>query len=152
MTPQWTGEALIDISLRVPRSLVESAIMTARHGVDGLRDKTVLVRAIVAGRRRRSQILSRISFGEPSWDMILELYLANRDGQSLDVTSLCRASGVPQTTALRHVEMLERQGLIARESDQVDGRRIFIVPQESLCSQLERWLDLEIAALELASL
>jgi DNA-binding MarR family transcriptional regulator len=146
-------EDLIDISLRVPRAMVESAILAARHGVGGgVRDKTMLARTIVAGRRRRSQIFPRVRFGEPSWDMILELYLASCDGQGLDVTSLCQASGAPQTTALRYVEMLERQGLITREPDRADGRRIFVVPQESLRLQLEHWLDVEIAALEIATL
>ena len=153
MTAQGPEVELVDISLRLPRSMVESVILAARRSVDGtLRDKAALARIIASGRHRRSQILSRIRFGEPSWDMILDLYLAGCDGQKRDVISLCQSSGVPQTTALRYVDMLEQQGLIRREPDQTDGRRMFVVAQESLLVPLERWLDLEIAALGIAAL
>jgi DNA-binding MarR family transcriptional regulator len=146
-----SDEEFVDISLRLPRSTVEAAILAARHRPDGSREKAALARTIVVGRRRRRQIFLKVRFGEPSWDMILELYLSACEGQSVDVTSLCRACGVPQTTALRHLDMLERQGLVRREADIADGRRIFVRQCETLRLQLEHWLEREIVALDLGT-
>lgn len=146
-----SDEEFVDISLRLPRSTLEAAVLAARHHVDGAREKAALARTIVVGRRRRGQIFSEVRFGEPSWDMILELYLSACDGQSVDVTSLCRACSVSQTTALRHLDRLERQGLVRREADVADGRRIFVRQCETLRLQLEHWLEREIVALDLGT-
>jgi DNA-binding MarR family transcriptional regulator len=60
--------------------------------------------------------------------MLLELYAAHESGRKVSVSSLCYASGVPPTTALRQLARLEKFGLILREGDRRDSRRQFIVP------------------------
>ena len=64
--------------------------------------------------------------GEPCWDVLLDLCIAEIEGHRVAVTSLCIASGVPPTTALRWISMLERDGMIERHADPRDKRRTFL--------------------------
>ena len=41
-------------------------------------------------------------------------------------TSACIGSAVPSTTALRWIAILEKQGLLVREADASDARRVYV--------------------------
>ncbi|WP_426692852.1 hypothetical protein ACMC5O_002196 [Sphingomonas sediminicola] len=58
--------------------------------------------------------------------MLLSLYSAELEQKRVSVSSLSLASGVPATTALRWISALQKNGLIVRQPDQFDGRRIFV--------------------------
>ena len=78
-------------------------------------------------RRRRSTIFGDDTlFGEPAWDILLDLFVAGERGNRVAVTSACIGSGVPSTTALRWLSVLETRGLIEREYDNQDARRSFV--------------------------
>jgi DNA-binding MarR family transcriptional regulator len=80
-------------------------------------------------------------FGEPSWDMLLDLYQAYAQGQSISVSSVCIASRVPKTTALRWLGQLEKFGLVGRTDDPFDGRRTFV----SLTDEAAKRMDATMA-------
>lgn len=84
------------------------------------------VRNILRLRRRREALFGSDLFGEPAWDMMLELYAAELAGRRESVSGLCSVSGVPSTTALRWIKLLENAGWIGRQADPVDGRRSFL--------------------------
>lgn len=65
-------------------------------------------------------------FSDPAWDILLELYAVHLEQQRTSITSVCAASGVPTTTALRWVAKLEQDGLIIRTDDPLDARRSWI--------------------------
>jgi DNA-binding MarR family transcriptional regulator len=73
-------------------------------------------------RVRRNELFEVPLFRDPAWDMLLELFVASERGEGLTVTSLSHASGVPLTTALRHLQRMEEFGLIFREGDRKDNR------------------------------
>jgi DNA-binding MarR family transcriptional regulator len=77
--------------------------------------------------RRRRDALARDLFGEPAYDMLLDLFVAHGEGRMISVSSAAIASGVPGTTALRHIEALATRGLIARRPDEDDGRRCHLL-------------------------
>jgi len=77
-------------------------------------------------RMRRNEMLGMPVFRDPAWDMLLDLLVASEEGRRVSVTSLCHASGVPTTTALRHVDRLDELGLIDRIADPSDKRRFWI--------------------------
>lgn len=66
--------------------------------------------------RARDRVFGRLP--EPQWRMLLDLF----GGNATSVTSLCLASGVPPTTALRHIGEMEAAGWIARAADDLDRR------------------------------
>ena len=84
------------------------------------------VREIIRARANRAKCFRGDLFADPAWDMLLELYTAELGAKQISVSSLCIAASVPTTTALRWINVLEREGLISRRSDPKDGRRTFV--------------------------
>lgn len=85
-----------------------------------------MVRQIIAGRQARSRFFDAELFGDPAWDMLLDLTAAHAEGMQVSVTSLCIAAGVPATTALRWLTQMVESGLFVRVPDPADRRRAFI--------------------------
>jgi len=81
---------------------------------------------IIRARSMRAKFFKAELFADPAWDMLLDLYRAELDQYRVSVTSLCTASGVPTSTALRWLRALEDGGLITRRQDPLDGRRTFV--------------------------
>lgn len=77
-------------------------------------------------RRRREQFMGQDIFADPAWDMLLDLFASAREGKKISVSSLCVASGVPASTALRWITTLENYGMIERSPDASDKRRQFV--------------------------
>lgn len=77
-------------------------------------------------RRARAQVISPHLLGEPGWDMLIDLFIAERRGRASLVKSVCLASGVPYTTAWRWLRVLEREGLVRLASDSKDLRRVVV--------------------------
>lgn len=85
-----------------------------------------LVRTIIERRRKRADYFGEEFFADPAWDMLLDLTAARVEHRRVSVTSLCIASGVPATTALRWITQLIEAGLFERVEDESDRRRAFI--------------------------
>lgn len=84
------------------------------------------VRTIIAQRKARAKFFPEDLFADPAWDILLDLTAARSEGKRVSVTSLCIASGVPATTALRWISQMTEAGLLQRIEDQQDRRRAFI--------------------------
>lgn len=86
-----------------------------------------LAREIYATRRRRSAIFGDPElFGEPAWDILLDLYVAHAEGKPVSVSSACIGSAAPPTTGLRWLGVLAEHDLILREHDPDDQRRVLV--------------------------
>lgn len=84
-------------------------------------------RRLYRDRRSRAQIFGdETLFGEPGWDILLDLFIAAKERKRVPVTSACIGAAVPTTTALRWLAVLEDRGLVLREADPTDARRIFV--------------------------
>jgi DNA-binding MarR family transcriptional regulator len=79
------------------------------------------------------------------WDLLLELYLCEQNGQRIDVSGLCEAMPVPTTTALRRINLLDRLGVVERVPDRFDGRRVFVCLPAATGARIEACLA-EIAS------
>ena len=75
-----------------------------------------------SARRDRRHFLPDELFSDPAWDMLLHLYCVDAQGGLVSVSSLCAASMVPQTSALRWIAELERRELIERGPHPTDRR------------------------------
>jgi hypothetical protein len=85
-----------------------------------------IVRNVIKARELRSHNLREGLFADPAWDMLLDLFLARLLGRRICVSSLCIASRVPATTALRWIKDMERHGEVIRHADRTDKRRAYI--------------------------
>lgn len=85
-----------------------------------------LVRRVIRQRQMRARFFDGDLFADPAWDMLLDLTAARAEHARVSVTSLCIASGVPPTTALRWIGQMIDTGLFCRVEDETDRRRAFI--------------------------
>ena len=85
-----------------------------------------VVREVIRSRKRRGEFFQQELFGEPAWDILLELYAASLARRKTSISGACHMSGVPPTTALRWIGRLEELGLVQRSADQVDNRRFWL--------------------------
>ncbi len=98
-----------------------------------------LVRRILRQRQLRARFFDGDLFGDPAWDMLLDLTAARAEHTRVSVTSLCIASGVPPTTALRWISQLTQAGLFERIEDDTDRRRAFIALTEKAADGMARY-------------
>jgi MarR family transcriptional regulator, temperature-dependent positive regulator of motility len=93
--------------------------------------------------RRRRDAAAGIGglFGEPAWDILLDVFIAQKSRREIQVSSVCIEAGVPSTTILRWLARLEQEGLIYRASDNVDGRRRYVRLTEAGDAMMARMLE-----------
>lgn len=111
---------------------------TARGG----RNHIALARKTYALRRKRAAIFGNpMLFGEPAWDILLDLYIAHAEGKSVSVSSACIGSAAPATTGLRWLGVLADEGLLLRENDADDNRRVLVRLTSAGLAAMERFFE-----------
>jgi hypothetical protein len=98
-----------------------------------------LVRRIIRQRQLRGRFFEAELFADPAWDMLLDLTAARVEHARVSVTSLCIASGVPPTTALRWIGQMTDVGLLERVEDETDRRRAFIALTDKAAEAMARY-------------
>jgi len=98
-----------------------------------------LVRRIIRQRQLRGRFFEAELFADPAWDMLLDLTAARAEHTRVSVTSLCIASGVPPTTALRWIGQMTEVGLLERVEDDADRRRAFIALTDKAAEAMARY-------------
>jgi hypothetical protein len=98
-----------------------------------------LVRRIIRQRQLRARYFDGDLFADPAWDMLLDLTAARAEHSRVSVTSLCIASGVPPTTALRWIGQMSEAGLLTRVEDETDRRRAFITLTDKAADGMARY-------------
>jgi len=110
------GSARVAPPLPEGGTLLEDDVRWLRHA-----------RRTYRNRRSRATAFGDESlFGEPAWDLMLDLFIAAKERKRVPVTSACIGAAVPTTTALRWLAVLEERGLVVREADPCDARRVFV--------------------------
>lgn len=84
------------------------------------------LRAIVKARQQRAEFFGGDLFGEPAWDLLLELMLARLDNRTESVTSLALAASLPTSTAVRWLREMAGHGLLTQTTDPKDARRTLV--------------------------
>lgn len=107
---------------------------------DRMMDMKARVMQVIQSRQARDRHFPQHLFADPAWDMLLDLTLAKLSNKEISVSSVCLAAGVPQSTALRRLQDLERSGLIRRRRDRDDRRRIFVELTEDAMQRILRYL------------
>jgi hypothetical protein len=110
-----------------------------------------MVRALIKLRRDRDRHFPSEIFADPAWDMLLDLAAARLEGQRVSVSSLCIASAVPTTTALRWIRSLSEAGLFVRATDARDARRTWIGLSDEAHQAMMAWLRRFAAAFSTAA-
>ncbi|HTN13709.1 MAG TPA: winged helix DNA-binding protein [Sphingomonadaceae bacterium] len=110
-----------------------------------------LVRQIIRQRQLRARFFDADLFADPAWDILLDLTAARAEHKRVSVTSLCIASGVPPTTALRWIGQMTESGLLVRVEDEADRRRAFIALSDKAADGMARYFsELGVASAHLS--
>lgn len=151
----WLEEdGLVEIPVRLPLAEVERLTMLVdrarRAGLRSMPQQAIedtpvdrlamFARFILTMRRAREDAFPLIEFGEPAWDMLLDLYVQHVEGHNVSVTSLCTAAAVPPTTALRWIDAMAGAGHFIRKPDPGDGRRVHVSLAPVLVEAVESYL------------
>jgi DNA-binding MarR family transcriptional regulator len=94
--------------------------------------------------RVREDWISELPPAPPGWLLLLELTHASGRGQQPTITDLIFSTGLPSTTALRWINILEEKTLIRRNDDPKDRRRSHLCLTDagmSICSRMLRDLQ-----------
>lgn len=129
-----------DVSTGIVRKLAANESGPIRQSRKSLPDPR-LVRSLIRCRRMRLRFFDQTLFADPAWDMLLDLTAARAEHLRVSVTSLCIASGVPTTTALRWIKLLEQAGLVKRIEDDTDRRRAFVTLTERGADAMARFFE-----------
>lgn len=70
---------------------------------------------------RRQLIGAKELFGEPAWEMLIDLFIHEGEGRPLSTSDLCVTSTIPMSSALRLVQKLCDAGLVDRTPDLMDA-------------------------------
>lgn len=122
-------------------ALPATMLPTASHPETEPNDRLTMAIAWIRARKLRDDMLGGDLFCDPAWSILLELYVHHRQQSAMPITSLCAASGIPPSTGLRWVALLERRGLIARKPDPFDKRKIYAVLTAEAIERVEATLD-----------
>lgn len=80
-----------------------------------------LARKAYADRRRRAGVPGTAGlFGEPAWDILLNLFIAARESRRVSLARACANASVPEASALRWIAILEKRGLIVSDGPSHD--------------------------------
>jgi hypothetical protein len=114
---------ILEIESRLHR-LIESS----RRETGGGAQPSVLASAAeaCAARRRLYGLFGRRLFCDPSWDILLELFVSTLEGRKVTVSTACMAACAPTTTALRHIAYLVQEGLVMRRPHPADARSTYL--------------------------
>ncbi|RTL48096.1 MAG: response regulator [Bradyrhizobiaceae bacterium] len=74
----------------------------------------------------RCKVSSRNLFGDPSWSLMLALFLADFRKEIISASNLSIDAGVPLSTSTRRLIDLEQEGFLNRRKDDEDNRRTII--------------------------
>lgn len=145
----WSTDNIVSIESQreqagFNRPMRPNEIAAAQIPVDGLRLEIQFVTGLIKSRSCRSSFLDESFFGEPGWDILLDLYLAHLNQTKLTIGSIGIDAKTPQTTVLRWLDRLEKNNQIERMSDPYDKRRTYIVLKEDLADQMHAWCAQEM--------
>ena len=110
-----------------------------------LKDTTEVARAILEDRRRRERIFNEGMFGEPAWELLLNLYVMDKDGPRLTIGRLIDSTKCAQTTALRWLLYLQDQELIVKQEHPGDARTAFVSLTNKARDALDHYLSQSLA-------
>ena len=138
-TGAWTGPRLENPAIAFAGAPADDASARLVRAPRPALPDPRLIRQIIRQRQLRARFFDGDLFADPAWDMLLDLAAARAEHSRVSVTSLCIASGVPPTTALRWIALMTEAGLLQRVEDEADRRRAFIALTDRAAEAVARF-------------
>lgn len=100
-----------------------------------------LVGRAIQARHLRFRYFPENLFGEPAWEILLELLQAQIEGRTVTLTALSEAAGTPGSVTLRWLNLLVGHGLVRRRPDPHDPLTELIQLEPMASEALRRYFD-----------
>lgn len=134
--------------VRLPGELSGLAMDLASSGLSlaasqpcgAVRDYAERVRAYLAARDARHDLIEDDWFADPAWDLLLDLFASEHEGRAVSIGDACIAARVPPTTALRWIDRLTASGALSRHVDPQDRRRTHLTLSPALSARIATWV------------
>lgn len=107
----------------------------------GTSNLTRLARQIKGSRNQRDRFFDANLFGEPAWDILLTLFIADTEGYRMSVSEVIDASNVPSTTALRWIGRMIDTDIVFRYPSRTDKRTIYVSLTKAGFARMSSLLD-----------
>lgn len=120
----------------VARAPVSNTQDVQDHSEDRVQRARERAAEIIATRRMREATFDTVIFADPSWDLLLTLFMHRIDGLPISVSSVCNNVGVPSSTAFRHLSMLVEQGLVTRYHSGTDADIVYAEMERDTVSRM----------------
>jgi hypothetical protein len=129
---------ILEIESRLHR-LIESS----RREAGAAAQSSVLAAAAeaCAARRRLYALFGRRLFSDPSWDILLELFVSTLEDRKVTVSTACMSACAPTTTALRHIAYLVQEGLVIRRPHPADARSTYLELTDQAIDRLSQYFS-----------
>lgn len=105
---------------------VTAAMAEVRLIRGGAAADTEALNAILKSRALRKQVFKGHDLPDIAWDILLRLALARTRGEVLDISGLCALIDATRTSVWRRLGELAELGLITRNPDPGDARRVML--------------------------
>lgn len=118
---------------------------TARRSTPLRRSRSELLKAASETyrlRRQRDQHFPASYFGEPAWDILLDLLANEVSGRPVSVSNACIAASAPASTGMRWLRVLEDDGYIKKMRDRSDFRVTLVILTDLARTRLDDYLAL----------
>lgn len=136
--PDMQALEIAEGSLREVRNFLIKARNAIHAGalshIDDVTDPHLRCARALNRRQKRAELFGKNLFADPAWDTLLLLFSEAPVRDRLTTRELLK-TGVPQTTILRWLDVLEEHGLIWRSDDPTD-RRLRLVGLTERASRL----------------
>lgn len=90
---------------------------------------------------RRSWLRPQNLFRDTAWDILIELFIQEREGNQLSMFGLCATADIPLSSAMRLTQKLCDAGILCRERDPKDGRRSFVTIAPRISSRMQAYFS-----------
>ncbi len=104
-------------------------------------ERQLTLRFIWQLQETRREVFQGSTLSESSWEILTELMSLELSGRRTSVSGLCLAAKCPVTTALRRIDELTDLGLILKEPDSNDARRMYVRMTELGHQKMEMFLS-----------
>jgi hypothetical protein len=98
------------------------------------------LKELLKARQARANFFGAHLFADPAWDILLQVYVALLDKETLLVSTLLRTSSVPATTMLRWVRALEQDGWLEHNREPLEHPQSFLKLSAAGKLGMERYL------------
>lgn len=99
-----------------------------------------LAKVILLQNRKRHRFLPQLDWGEPSWYILLDLFVSEVEGDETNVKAVAHRNNIPESTTRRYVELMIERKLVSHLPSAADILDPEMVLTPTAKTALRNWI------------